>query len=498
MRTKITLIFILLLRVSLQGGFAQDNLPKENHTIYCLETMGSIASSGQTPFWIVSNRYGTVPLESGNGLLRAGLFHKQQLKKDFCWTAGMELICATPRYKSTYIQQLYTEVRYKSLLLSIGSKERYNSIIDRSLSSGDMILSPNARPIPEINLSIPEFMELPYTEGWIQIKGDFAVGRSFDQSYLQHHTANPNKTFVYVDHVLWHHKSGFLRLQNSHNNGSLFGLIGFEHWVQWGGESVDPKIGKQPQSLKDFLRVIIGKEGGEGATPSDQVNVLGNHYGSFYFSMGIQNQPWGKLQAYYQHYFEDMSGVEFANGFDGLWGIEFTSSKRPWLKKIVLEYLITKNQSGPMHFIHFDHDKHPGRGGGWDDYYNNGEYTTGTSYFGRSLGSPLILSPEYNENGDVKFKNNRLKCWHLGLAGDISKRFSYRLLFTTMQGWGQSFTPFLDIKSSVATMAEINYSPPQMKGWRFGGTLAFDTGNMIEKNAGFCFNIRKQGVLKNW
>ena len=43
-----------------------------------------------------------------------------------------------------------------------------------------MVLSPNARPIPEIKLSMPEFTIVPLTKGWMQVKGDFAVGKSFD------------------------------------------------------------------------------------------------------------------------------------------------------------------------------------------------------------------------------------------------------------------------------------------------------------------------------
>ena len=45
-----------------------------------------------------------------------------------------------------------------------------------------------------------------------------------------------------------------------------------------------------------------------------------------------------------------------------------------------------------MHFITFDRDKWKGgRGGGNDDYYNNGEYRTGFSYFNRGVGSRMLL-----------------------------------------------------------------------------------------------------------
>lgn len=467
-------------------------------TVYRLETMGSAASGETTPFWLVSNRNGLVPLDAGNGYLRAGVFHNQSLGEDFSWSAGVDLVGAAPRHRHVFIQQLYAEVGYKALQLSIGSKELYNSIVDRRLSSGDMVLSPNARPIPEINLSIPRYTIVPFTRGWLQVKGDFALGRSFDQDYLNHYVSDNPKPKTYVDKVLWHHKSVFFRIADTRTNTPLFATLGLEHWVQWGGTSTDPTIGKQPQSIKDFLRVMLGKEGGEGSTLSDMINALGNHYGSYYFGLGYKLRDFGVLQAYHQHYFEDKSGTVFSNGIDGLWGLELETKQIPWLKKVVVEFLTTKNQSGPMHFIHFDHDKYHGRGGGSDNYYNNGEYTTGVSYFNRALGSPLLISPEYNGNGEIGFKNNRVESWHLGAEGVIVPTLSYRLLLTTMTGWGLASKPFLSTKSSVAGMIELAYTHPHLHGWTFGAAAAFDTGDMIEKNAGFSLSIRKNGILKNW
>lgn len=477
---------------------AQTQDGKNGSTTYQLEAAGSVASGEKTPFWIVSNRYGVVPLETANGLTRAGVFHHQQLGNGLLWTAGADLAAVEPRKRNIYIQQLYAEIGYKSLLLSIGSKERYNSIFDRRLSSGDMVLSPNARPIPEINLGIPHFVLVPFTKGWLQVKGDFAFGRSFDKDYLKEYTSQAARPVTYNDNVLWHHKSAFFRLEDTRNDFPLFGIIGLTHWAQWGGTSTDPKIGKQPQTLKDFMRVIVGSEGGEGSTLSDMINVLGNHYGSYYFLLGYKLPGFGVAQAYHQHFFEDKSGMEFANRYDGLWGIELATEQLPWLRKVVIEFLTTKHQSGAMHFINFDHDKYSGRGGGADNYYNNGEYTTGVSYFNRGLGSPILTSPEYNGNGKLGFANNRVESWHLGAEGDLSRQVSYRVLLTHMKGWGKAHQPFLNTKSSFASLFEVTYVHPALSGWTFTGSAAFDTGDMIEKNAGFSFGVRKQGILKNW
>ena len=45
---------------------------------------------------------------------------------------------------------------------------------------------------------------------------------------------------------------------------------------------------------------------------------------------------------YYQHIFEDTSGLRFHNKTDGLWGIELTNLIKN--TTLLLEYLNTKNQ----------------------------------------------------------------------------------------------------------------------------------------------------------
>lgn len=463
-------------------------------TVYKAEILGSVASGDKTPFWMVSNKYGKIPLDAGNGYLNAGVFHQQSFGKGFRWSAGLDVVAAVPRHRNVFIQQIYGELGYKSLLLSVGSKERYSSLWDRTLSSGDLVLSTNARPIPEINLSMPNFTVVPLTNGWLQIKGDFAVGRSFDTDYLNNFTDNKR---TYIQNALWHHKSFYARIQDTQNEFPLSGTIGVQHWAQWGGTSSNPKIGAQPHSIKDFIRVVCGKEGGGNATASDQINVLGNHYGSYDFKLQYTQPGWA-LAAYHQHYFEDKSGMIFGNGTDGLWGAQLDLPRFQWLKKVVLEYVVTRNQSGPFHFIDFDHDEHKGPGGGSDDYYNNGEYTTGVSYFNRAIGSPLIPSPEYNANGQLGFQNSRIRDWHFAAEGDLSPQVSYRVLVTEMNSWGRHYRPFLNKKRGASGILDINYRHPRLAGWEFTGSLAADAGSMFGKNVGFSLQIAKRGILKAW
>lgn len=482
--------------------FAQSENNTEDATTYKAEAFGSVGSGDNTPFWMLSNRYGIVPLDANNGFLNAGVYHNQRFGKGFRWGAGLEVVATAPRYHNIFIQQAFAEIGYKSLLLSIGSKEDYSSLWDKNLSSGDLVHSSNARPIPEIKLSMPQFTVVPGTKGWMQVKGDFAAGRSFDTDYLANFTNKQQETGttkkqVYIKNVLWHHKSFYVQIKDTRNDFPLSGTIGVQDYAQWGGTSTDPKIGAQPHSFKDFIRVVCGSKGGDNATVSDQINVLGSHYGSYDFKLSFTKKDWA-VHAYHQHYFNDKSGMIFNNGTDGLYGIQVDLPKLPWLRKVVTEYVLTRNQTGPMHFIDFDHDKHPGIGGGNDDYYNNLEYKTGLSYFNRGLGSPLIISPEYNQNGKLGFTNNRIKDWHIGAEGDISPQISYRVLFTKMNGWGTSYHPFRNKKEGTSSLIDITYTHPRLNGWTFTGSVAADTGTMVGKNAGFSLRVAKRGIIKAW
>lgn len=467
----------------------------QNATTYRAELAGSLATGDYTPFWITSNRYGVTPLEANHATLQAGVFHRQEFGKGFRWGAGLDLVAAVPRYKHVYIHQLYAELGYKCIEVSLGSKERYQSMVNPSLSSGDMIYSNNARPIPELNIRIPQYTVIPLTKGWLQFKGNFSVGRSFDKDYLKE--VHPD-SYTWVNDVLWHHKSLSFQIKDTRGDFPFSAIIGLQHIAQWGGTSTNPKIGEQPHSFKDFLRVVMGRAGGDNATTSDQVNVLGSHHISYDFGLAYTQESWG-VKGYHQHLAYDKSGMEFYNGMDGLWGIEFNLPRFPWLRQVVFEYVTTLNQSGPFHYIHFDHDKHPGRGGGGDDYYNNGEYITGNSYFNRGIGSPLLSAPGYNDGGRPGFQNNRVRDFHLGFSGILSPQVNYRFLATFMDTRGTTFRPFLEKRKGVSLVAEINYTHPKLPGWQFEGSFGADTGDVFGKSStGFNLRIRKSGLLKQW
>ncbi|MDR3220378.1 MAG: capsule assembly Wzi family protein [Dysgonamonadaceae bacterium] len=475
--------YTLLLFISLQ-------LHAQEKIDYRLDAFGSFGAGAYTPFWLTSNTYGIVPLKPDNAYLRGNLAWRHSFGKAITFNAGIDGITAANHTSSAWLHQLFADVSFREIHLTLGMREPNRSPLAKSLSQGDLLYSGNARPIPEININIPEFTRLPFTKGLLQFKADFAVGKSLDNEYiLRVKTENGS----YVKDVLWHHKSLYFKLEDSHKKFPMSFTFGLEHGVQWGGWTSAQDFGYQPDSFKDFIRVVLGKEGNENANVGDQINVLGNHAGTMYAGLAYQTGDF-QTTLYKQHYFEDKSGVEYANWRDGIWGGSMSFFNWPYVQKVLVEFLQTTNQSGPMHFLGYDPSL-PVRGGGSDNYYNNFAYITGWSYFGRGLGNPLLTSPEYNADGSFAFKNNRIKSIHLGLEGKIIPSFSYRMLFTAMQSWGTMSSPFLDRKDNFSTLIECLYEPKHFTGWKIGLQFALDKGKIYGDNTGASLKFSKSGII---
>jgi hypothetical protein len=478
----IVLLFILLPFIS----FAQGEVD------YRVESFGSVGTGNYTPFWMTGNTYGIVPLNPNNGYVRGSLAWKQSLSKDFQLEAGVDLAGAAKHSSSFWAHQFYAGLSWGNVNLTIGAKERYNSILDKDLSMGDMTFSANARPIPEVSIGFPEYAKVPFTKGIMKFKGNFSAGKSLDKNYI---LRVKNPTTLYATDIMWHRKSLFLRWADPEEKFPWSFTFALDHAAQWGGWTSFSDFGQLPASFEDFVKIVLGKSGGENTMETDRINVLGNHLGTINAQLEYTAEDF-RASLYKQHLFDDNSGLEYANWRDGIWGGTITFAHFPFLKKVVLESLNTTNQSGPMHFLDYNTDDgNHYRGGGNDDYYNHDYYIGGWSYYGRTLGNPLLTSPEYNGDGSLHFKNNRLKAIHLGLIGNITSEFSYRFLFTQMYAWGRMYVPFLERKNNFSSLLECNYESAKWQGWKIGIQLAFDSGNLYGDNLGCSVKVSKSGAF---
>ena len=455
---------------------------------YGIEAVAALSSGNQTPFWLTANKHGLSSLEKDNGYLSAGIYRAIESNKRFSYGFGLEVAALHGFTSSHVVQQAYADVRYRFWELSVGSKERGSELKNDALSTGGMTFSSNARPVPQVRLSLPDYVLIPRTRGWLYIKGHIAYGRFTDEKFQQNFT---QKRSVYTTDVLYHSKSFFLKMDKS--SCPLTVEFGLEMAAQFGGDCHYPggRVISSPHGIGDYLRVIFPMSGGGGSSESDQINIYGNHLGSYNFSVGYRFPEW-KVRGYYEHYFDDGSGMMMKYGMwrDCLAGLEVTLPQNPLVTSVVGEFLYTKHQSGAFHSPLSGMDE---KYTGADNYYN-GQYV-GWEHWGQGMGNPLLIAPLYNSNGSLGFRSNRVKAFHLGFDGHPSSQIAYRVLMSFAKHWGTYSSPFQEIKSNKNTLLEVTYSPKKWVGWTFSLAGALDGGDLIGRSQGGMLTIRKTGWI---
>jgi len=256
----------------------------------------------------------------------------------------------------------------------------FSSYLNDDLSSGSMLISNNAQAMPKVGLVTSKKIKKNKN-----IIFDFGISHGIF-----------NKNDIYKDSPFLHEK--FLYINIRKNNYKI--AIGFVHEAIWGGyiESDHKFSGKQPNSFSDFLKILIAEDGPEDVP---HANALGNHLGIWDFSIEKKNND-KILKLYYQHLFEDTSGLRFANKTDGLWGIELTEYL--FNTTVLLEYLNTSNQ-----FIDFPYVS--------EQYYNHFLYRPGWSYKNHTLGNPFIDHLNAIDTAVL----------HLGIKGTFSNNYNYTI-----------------------------------------------------------------------
>ena len=322
---KIQLFLLQFLLISItQHTNAQ--LPVK--TEYTVEMGGTSGKGTYAPMWLTANRQGLSSANTENGYLRAGIAHTMPLNQHFGFSAGLDLATAYNFTSSFIIQQAYADLSYRWLNLSIGSKERLPELKNSKLSSGGMVESNNARPIPQIRLEVPNYVAIPGTHKWLHLKGHIAYGRFTDDKWQEHFTSIGNP---YTIDVLYHSKSLFAKVGNKEHFPVEF-EGGIQMSAQFGGDQYiagqkEPVI-DMPTRFVDFMRVLVPMAGDDTTPEGEQVNIYGNHVGSWNFAATAYLNRW-KVKIYYEHYFDDHSQMFFQYGRwkDGHIGLEITFPK---------------------------------------------------------------------------------------------------------------------------------------------------------------------------
>ncbi len=491
----------LLVIVALICGVSVNaiSLPDSTYS-YKVEAATSMSSDGRTPFWLTNNRFGLSSIDSEFGYLRAGLFKKADYDKRFSWEAGVDLAVPYNFTSDFVVQQLYGGVRYRSLSLTVGSREWTTGVVNHDLSSGDLLFSRNARPVPQVLLEMRDFNYVPYTKNWLAVRGYFSMGMFSDWRW-QRDYVNPQAQ--YTEKVLFHSKGLFLRVGDpKRHNVTVEG--GLEMGSQFGGTTYiyNHRTGQRdavkiPNGIDEIFKAIIPMGGGDENDPNlggEVANCIGNHVGQW--SLAATWKPLGadwSVRGYYEHFFEDHSMMFF----DHLWrdmliGVEVKLPKNPFVSEFVYEYLVTKDQAGS---VYWDHTAEiPEQVSGRDDYYNNGIYV-GWGHWGMGMGNPLLVSPIYNGDGTLGFKHNRIKAHHWGWKGSPHRDIDYKVMLSYTRSWGTYAKPTKNVMHGFSSLLEVTYHPHRWQGWAGRLSVAADGGRLLGKSFGAMLTISKSGWL---
>ena len=455
---------------------AQSGLKHQNISSF-VEYGASVHTGDNTPLWQVSNQHGLSSIDN-NTYLRGGAFYTDTIRQ---WRleGGLDMVVASGFTSTFILQQAYADIRYKWLGILIGSKEIDSPLLNQQLSSGGLTWSGNARPIPQVWIGLPEYVQvLPR----LALKAEMSYGWFTDNKYQRKQVG---EDYWYTKSIKYHHKSGFLRIGVPQGKWQLD--LGMSLDVQFGGyKSAGMDAGDLGNSWKDYFKVFIPSRGDDSSPEGEQIAYQGNFMGSEHIRMTYRHEDFS-ISAYLENYYDDFSGMGKLNGFDGLWGIEYKSNHKQAINGFVLEYYQTTNQSGPMHGVEFTVVE---KTGGADDYYNN-EWYPGWVHWGMTMANPLIASPIYNKDGDMSFKYNRIRALHLGWSGDISNEWTYLAKLSYNKTWGTPFKPIPNILENFSTFASVLYTPHKWKGWRFNASIAFDIGEIYGDNLGCQLKVQK-------
>lgn len=463
------------------------------------ELTGTAASGTNAPFWFTNNRYGLGTTEGNSGLLRLSLQRDAEADSLRKWRIGYGVDAAAMVNFDSHVvlQQLFFDVQWKPLRLSIGQKERPMELKNQMLSSGGLTQGINARPIPQVRLELPDFWTIPGTRGWLALKAHIAYGAFTDNGWQRDHTGSNGR---HAANILYHSKAGFLRIGNT-QKFPLALTGGLEMGTQFGGEAwnvnrraddtsdFDNTYVKMGHGLRDFIDAFI--MGGSDASDGAYKNVGGNQLGSWHLRLDYEGKGWG-ASAYAEHFFEDHSQLFWQYAWkDMLYGVEVSLPANPFVSTVVYEHLGTKDQSGCIY--HDETANIPDQISAIDNYYNHGIYT-GWHHAGFAMGSPLLLSPIYSKN-NIYFFHNRVVAHHVGLSGRPTKEVEWRLLYTHEKSWGTYDTPLPDPLKANCLLAEACYSPAKVPGLSVRASYGMNQGKLLGNSHGAMLTVGYSGWI---
>ena len=456
--------------------------------------LGALSSGGQIPFWAGANQFGLMPEGSGGlALLRAGT--EYVATKEFQWKWGVSLagqydsrvVPEKTADFSAMVDELYASARWKALGLDAGMKHFDSDFLgagmptlgSMSVTGGHIVWSGNTRTMPGYLITLDP-VAVPFTHQVLWIHGAYGDFKTLDNRYVK-------------DALV--HRTKFFLLFKVHPR--LDFQLGLDHVGMWGGTS--PDFGKMPITLENYFRVITGRP---GTSRNDKDNVIGDQRGGLLLRIVWRGDGW-KTAFQRDVPYDDGSGMAgIQNWPDGVYTLWFGhDDKDRWVSDILYEFHYTMKQSGtyndrpttdeekqhldPSDPYHYNIHVY----GGCDNYYNNSEYRSGWTYYGRTIGDPLIY-PKGTHDGTwtgrsmvLGIENSRIKAHHISISGKAFRTLPYKLMLTYSQNFGTYYAPYLGESQFGKPWGTVKETPLHQFSGAFIGEIPFTSSRLLSPHS---------------
>lgn len=452
-----------------------------------------LSSSTTNPFWIRSNQYGEVPLESQGFTVRLQAkkeykprYPTDKKKNRFSYGYGLRAVANAGSINQYLLSELYGKVRYGAFELYAGKRREIIGLVDSTLSTGSYIWSGNALPVPKVEISVPNYTPI-LKNGLIAVRGNYAHG------WLGNSDS--------VNNVLLHQKSLYIRLGKPRWRFKVHG--GFNHQVQWGGDVLYPRfeeggvrITKFGTDQSSYVFVVTGRSLytvdslviENDAASAEGGNRVGNHLGTVDLALEYET-PNSRWFLYRQSIYEAGALFHLNNIADGLHGLSYSrKNAQQGIVKVLLEYLETSNQGGayssnrsPIRYLR-----------GAEDYMNNGRYVDGWVYQRQAIGTPFIMPLRYTtglpQNLDpnpYRIINNRVQVISLSVQSRIGQ-VDLQTRLSVGKNLGSYLVPLDVDQLSVKQQVVVPY-----KKYTFTTVLAYDNAGVLASNLGMSLLVKR-------
>jgi hypothetical protein len=469
-------ILSLIFFLNVKNSLAQDSTLRYNVVV-----MAS-GSTGQTPFWGYANKQGEVPLTGNFVMGKWGIskVYNPANPRIVQWSGGAELVASYAKKENVFFSDLYLAGKLGPLELLAGQKNSVTGIIDTTLSSGSLSMSGNARPFPRIQLSIPEFLPLPFTGNYVSVKASYSDGLLGNNQLIYGQVQYTPKTYL-------HQKTLYFRLGLPDERLAVY--LGLNHQAVWGGEKrIWPA--ENMSSTDSYWHTITGK--------AALFKRVGLHFGTYDLGAEWKGLNWSYF-VYRQNMYESGQLFNPANFSDGLNGLRIRrsnplseSAKYFALQSLVFEFVGTKNQINSAPFFDLGIFSK-------GNFYNSYIYQAGYSYRNFGLGTPLVPN-QLNTDGKLPVSkvqysnNNRLLAFHAAASATwLGASFVFKGTYS--MNYGTYLTPFEKQTTQISVSLSAEKKMSLFRGTYVFSGITADYGALYPNATALFLGLRKKGLL---